>query len=108
MEHYTNVREEAGRGEVEGPRRRLEPPGRIESTKAELGIEGANLTKVLRDHQHERDAILRETILALWALSESPCTRRPAASRSRRPAFDAAYDAEVHPATPRPTPGRHT
>jgi uncharacterized protein YydD (DUF2326 family) len=73
LEHYTNLREEAGRAEaeVEGLRQRLETAERIESTKAELDIERANLTKALRDDLHERDAILREVILAFEALSES-------------------------------------
>jgi uncharacterized protein YydD (DUF2326 family) len=73
LEHYTNLREEAGRAEaeVEGLRQRLETAERIESTKAELDIERANLTKALRDDLHERDAILREAILAFEALSES-------------------------------------
>jgi uncharacterized protein YydD (DUF2326 family) len=73
LEHYTNLREEAGRAEaeVEGLRQRLETAERIESTKAELDIERANLTKALRDDLHERNAILREAILAFEALSES-------------------------------------
>ncbi len=73
LEHYTNLREEAGRAEaeVEGLRQRLETAERIESTKAELDIERANLTKALRDDLHERDGILREAILAFEALSES-------------------------------------
>jgi uncharacterized protein YydD (DUF2326 family) len=73
LEHYTSLREEAGRAEaeVEGLRQRLETAERIESTKAELDIERANLTKALRDDLHERAAILREAILAFEALSES-------------------------------------
>jgi uncharacterized protein YydD (DUF2326 family) len=73
LEHYTNLREEAGRAEaeVEGLRQRLETAERIESTKAELDIERANLSKALRDDLHERSAILREAILAFEALSES-------------------------------------
>lgn len=73
LEHYTNLREEAGRAEaeVEGLRQRLETAERIESTKAELDIERANLTKALRDDLHERNDILREAILTFEALSES-------------------------------------
>ena len=73
LEHYTSLREEGGRAEaeVEGLRQRLETAERIESTKAELDIERASLTKALRDDLHERDAILREAILAFEALSES-------------------------------------
>lgn len=73
LEHYTSLREEAGRAEAEaeGLRQRLETAERIESTKAELDIERANLTKALGDDLHERDTILREAILAFEALSES-------------------------------------
>ncbi|TIN73699.1 MAG: DUF2326 domain-containing protein [Mesorhizobium sp.] len=73
LEHYTSLREEAGRAEaeVEGLRQRLETAERIESTKAELDIERANLTKALRDDIHERSDIIREAILAFEALSES-------------------------------------
>lgn len=73
LEHYTSLREEAGRAEaeVEGLRQRLETAERIESTKAELDIERANLTKALRDDIHERADVIRESILAFEALSES-------------------------------------
>lgn len=52
-------------------RQRLETAERIESTKAELDIERANLTKALRDDLHERNDILREAILTFESLSES-------------------------------------
>ncbi|WP_298725746.1 ABC-three component system protein [uncultured Ferrovibrio sp.] len=73
LEHYTSLREEAGRAEaeVESLRQRLDTAERIESTKAELDIERANLTKALRDDIHEREAIIREAILAFESLSES-------------------------------------
>ena len=73
LEHYVSLREEAGRAEaeVEGLRQRLETAERIESTKAELDIERANLSKALRDDIHERADIIREAILAFEALSES-------------------------------------
>lgn len=73
LEHYTSLREEAGRAEaeVEGLRQRLDTAERIESTKAELDIERANLTKALRDDIHERADIIRESILSFEALSES-------------------------------------
>ncbi|MBB5753032.1 ABC-three component system protein [Prosthecomicrobium pneumaticum] len=73
LEHYTSLREEAGRAEaeVEGLRQRLETAERIESTKAELDIERANLTKALRDDIHERADIIREAILSFESLSES-------------------------------------
>jgi len=73
LEHYTSLREEVGRAEaeVESLRQRLETAERIESTKAQLDIERANLTKALRDDIHERDAIVRDAILAFEALSEA-------------------------------------
>ena len=73
LEHYTSLREEAGRteAEVEGLRQRLETAERIESTKAELDIERANLSKALRDDIHERADVIREAILTFEALSES-------------------------------------
>ncbi|HEV2153173.1 ABC-three component system protein [Bradyrhizobium sp.] len=73
LEHYTSLREEAGRAEaeVEGLRQRLDTAERIESTKAELDIERANLSKALRDDIHERAEIIREAILAFESLSES-------------------------------------
>jgi len=73
LEHYTSLREEAGRAqaEVEGLRQRLDTAERIESTKAELDIERANLTKAPRDDIHERTDIIREAILIFESLSES-------------------------------------
>lgn len=73
LEHYTNLREEAGRAEaeVEGLRQRLDTAERIESTKAELDIERAKLSKALRDDIHERSDVIREAILAFESLSES-------------------------------------
>jgi len=73
LEHYTSLREEAGRAEaeVEGLRQRLETAERIESTKAELDIARANLSKALRDDIHERADVIREAILSFEALSES-------------------------------------
>jgi uncharacterized protein YydD (DUF2326 family) len=73
LEHYTSLREEAGRAEaeVEGLRQRLDTAERLESTKAELDIERANLTKALRDDIHERADIIREAILTFESLSES-------------------------------------
>lgn len=73
LEHYTSLREEVGRAEaeIEGLRQRLETAERIESTKAELDIERARLSKVLRDDIHERAEIIREAILSFEALSES-------------------------------------
>jgi uncharacterized protein YydD (DUF2326 family) len=73
LEHYTSLREEAGRAEaeVEGLRQRLDTAERIESTRAELDIQRANLTKALRDDIHERSDIIRDAILAFESLSES-------------------------------------
>jgi uncharacterized protein YydD (DUF2326 family) len=73
LEHYTALREEVGRteAEVEGLRARLETAERIESTKAELDIARATLTKALRDDIHERGDLIRDAILRFEALSES-------------------------------------
>ncbi|MBF0346526.1 MAG: DUF2326 domain-containing protein [Magnetococcales bacterium] len=73
LEHYTTLREEVGRAEaeVEGLRQRLETAERIESTRAELNIERANLIKMQRNDIHEREGIIREAILAFESLSES-------------------------------------
>jgi uncharacterized protein YydD (DUF2326 family) len=73
LDHYTNLREEVGRAEaeIEGLRQRLETAERIESTKAELDIERARLSKALRDDIHERAEIIREAILTFEALSEA-------------------------------------
>jgi len=73
LEHYTALSEEAGRleAEVEGLRQRLETAERIESTKAELAIERANLGKALRNDMHDRADIIREAILSFESLSES-------------------------------------
>jgi uncharacterized protein YydD (DUF2326 family) len=99
LEHYTNLREEAGRAEaeVEGLRQRLEVAERIESTKAELDIERANLTKALRDDLHERNAILREAILTFEALSESLYERAGSltiAETGGGPKFDVHIDGQ--------------
>ena len=99
LEHYTNLREEAGRteAEVEGLRQRLETAERIESTKAELDIGRANLTKALRDDLHERQAILREAILAFESLSESLYEKAGSltiAETGNGPQFDVQIDGQ--------------
>ncbi len=73
LEHYTSMREEVGRveAEVEGLRQRLETAERVESIKAELDVERANLVKVLRDDMQERRDMIREAIVAFESLSES-------------------------------------
>jgi uncharacterized protein YydD (DUF2326 family) len=73
LEHYVSLREEAGRleAEIEALRQRLETAERLESTKAELDVARANLTKALRDDIHERSDIVREVILEFESLSES-------------------------------------
>lgn len=73
LEHYTSLREEAGRAEAEaeGLRQRLDIAEQIESTKAEIDIKRANLIKRLRDDIHERNEIIREAILSFESLSES-------------------------------------
>lgn len=96
LDHYTSLREEAGRveAEVEGLRQRLETAERIESTKAELDIERANLTMALRDDIRERREVIREAILAFEALSESLYAkgREPDDLRNRRrPAVRGPY-----------------
>jgi len=87
LEHYTNLREEVGRAEaeIEGLRQRLETAERIESTKAELDIERARLSKALRDDIHERAEIIREAILTFEALSESLYERAGSLTVSEAP-----------------------
>ncbi len=73
LEHYNQLQEEAGRAaaDVEGLRQRLEAAERIESTKAEIDIVRANLTKKLRDDIHERSDIVRDAVLMFENLSEA-------------------------------------
>jgi uncharacterized protein YydD (DUF2326 family) len=87
LEHYTNLREEAGRAEaeIEGLRQRLETAERIESTKAELGIERARLSKALRDDVHERADVIRDAILSFEILSESLYERAGSLTVSETP-----------------------
>jgi uncharacterized protein YydD (DUF2326 family) len=87
LEHYTSLREEVGRAEaeVETLRQRLETAERIESTKAELDIERARLSKALRDDIHERAAIIREAILTFEELSESLYERAGSLTISESP-----------------------
>ncbi len=99
MEHYTNLREEVGRAEaeIEGLRQRLETAERIESTKAELDIERARLSKALRDDIHERAEIIREAILSFEALSESLYERAGSLTVSETPngpLFDVQIDGQ--------------
>jgi uncharacterized protein YydD (DUF2326 family) len=87
LEHYTNLREEVGRAEaeIEGLRQRLETAERIESTKAELDIERARLSKALRDDIHERADIIRDAILNFEELSESLYERAGSLTVSETP-----------------------
>ena len=99
MEHHTSLREEAGRveAEVEGLRQQFETAEHIESTKAQLDIERATLTKALRNDLHERDAIFREAILAFEALSESLYERAGSltiAETGSGPQFDVHIDGQ--------------
>ena len=99
LEHYTNLREEVGRAEadVESLRQRLETAERIESTKAELDIERARLSKALRDDIHERHDIIREAILSFEALSESLYERAGSLTVSdsqNGPIFDVHIDGQ--------------
>jgi uncharacterized protein YydD (DUF2326 family) len=81
------LREEVGRAEaeIEGLRQRLETAERIESTKAELDIERARLSKALQDDIHERAEIIREGILSFEALSESLYERAGSLTVSETP-----------------------
>jgi uncharacterized protein YydD (DUF2326 family) len=99
LEHYTNLREEVGRAEaeIEGLRQRLETAERIESTKAELDIERARLSKALRDDIHERADIIRDAILSFEALSESLYERAGSLTVSETPngpLFDVHIDGQ--------------
>jgi uncharacterized protein YydD (DUF2326 family) len=99
LEHYTNLREEVGRAqaEIEGLRQRLETAERIESTKAELDIERARLSKALGDDIHERAEIIREAILSFEALSESLYERAGSLTVSgtpNGPLFDVHIDGQ--------------
>ena len=73
LEHYTDLREELGRAEADSKilRQRLDTAERFESTKTELDIQRTRLVKALRDDIHERDNIVRETILRFEELSRS-------------------------------------
>lgn len=73
LEHYTSLHEETGRAEadVEVLRQRLDTAERIESTRAELDIARASLTRTLQNDIHERSAIIREAILSFESLSEA-------------------------------------
>ena len=82
-EHYTKLREEAGRPETEVKSLvRGSKPHSASRARRLSSISRVNLTKALRDDPHERDAILREVILASEALSE------PLYKRKARPGFD--------------------
>jgi uncharacterized protein YydD (DUF2326 family) len=99
LEHYTNLREEVGRAEaeIEGLRQRLETAERIESTKAELDIERARLSKALRDDIHERADIIRDAILNFEELSESLYERAGSLTVSETPngpVFDVHIDGQ--------------
>jgi uncharacterized protein YydD (DUF2326 family) len=99
LEHYTNLREELGRAEadVEGLRQRLETAERIESTKAELDIERAQLAKALRDDIHERRDIIRDAILCFEELSMSLYERAGSLTVSETqngPVFDVHIDGQ--------------
>jgi uncharacterized protein YydD (DUF2326 family) len=73
LEHYNNLRDEAGRGQadVDALRQRLEAAERIESTQAELNIERAKLAKALKDDIVERKEIISEATLTFERLSQA-------------------------------------
>jgi uncharacterized protein YydD (DUF2326 family) len=109
LDHYTNLREEVGRAEaeIEGLRQRLETAERIESTKTELDIERARLSKALRDDIHERSDIIREAILRFEALSESLYERAGSLSVSATP-YGRGFDVQAHVVETKPTDATET
>jgi len=73
LDHYAQLQQEAGRAEAdaEGFRQRLATAEQIESTKADLDIERANLLKALQDDYHERQTLIEEAILVFEDLSNA-------------------------------------
>ncbi|WP_179381479.1 ABC-three component system protein [Jannaschia marina] len=73
LEHYTQLREELGRteAEVEALRQQLEIAEGIESNKAQLDIERAQLRQALQSDLHERDGTVRDAILVFEDLSKA-------------------------------------
>ena len=73
LEHYASLQDEASRAEAEasGLRQRLKTAEELESTKAQLEIERAQLLKSLQDDHHERRALIEDAILVFEELSNS-------------------------------------
>lgn len=73
LEHYASLQDEASRvgAEAAGLRERLKTAEEIESTKAQLEIERAQLVKSLQDDHHERRAMIEDAILIFEELSNS-------------------------------------
>jgi uncharacterized protein YydD (DUF2326 family) len=71
LDHFTRLQEEVGRAEgvVQTMRQKLELAEQIETTKAELDLERAQLTKALQNDHREREARIREAILLFEELS---------------------------------------
>lgn len=99
LDHYTKLHEELGRSEaeLEGLRQRLETAEKLESTKAQLDIERARLSKALQDDIHERAEIIRSAILTFEELSESLYERAGSLTISDShggPTFDVRIDGQ--------------
>lgn len=73
LEHFLLLQEEAGRaeGETSTLRKKLEIAEQIETTKATLGVERAQLTMALQNDLKEREAVAKRAVLVFEQLSES-------------------------------------
>lgn len=73
LEHFLLLQEEAGRieSEVATFRKKLELAEQIESTKAALGVDRAQLTLALQNDHKEREDAIKRAVLAFEQLSES-------------------------------------
>lgn len=73
LEHFLLLQEEAGRVESEAAtfRKKLELVEQIESTKASLGVDRAQLTLALQNDHKEREDAIKRAVLAFEQLSES-------------------------------------
>lgn len=71
LDHFTKLQEEVGRaeGEVQTLRQKLELAEQIETTKAELDLERAQLTKALQNDHRERETRIKQAILLFEELS---------------------------------------
>ena len=73
LDSYNRLNEEAGRfeAEVQTLRLRLEAAERLETTKADLNVQRAQIAQALKNDIHERSEIIREAILTFEGLSEA-------------------------------------